>query len=40
VLEMLLGQIYLVTVIGLLVGNLTRRPRAEQTPDSRANETS
>lgn len=27
VLEMLLGQIYLVTVIGLLVGNLTRRPR-------------
>jgi prepilin signal peptidase PulO-like enzyme (type II secretory pathway) len=28
VLEMLLGQIYLVTVIGLLVGNMTRRPRA------------
>lgn len=27
VLEMLLGQIYLVTVIGLLVGNLTHRPR-------------
>jgi hypothetical protein len=30
VLEMLLGQIYLVTVIGLLVGNLTRRPRGEE----------
>jgi prepilin signal peptidase PulO-like enzyme (type II secretory pathway) len=28
VLEMLTGQIYLVTVIGLLVGNLNRRPRA------------
>lgn len=26
VLEMLIGQIYLVTVIGLLVGNLNRRP--------------
>ncbi len=31
VLEMLLGQIYLVTVIGLLVGNLTRRPREGET---------
>jgi hypothetical protein len=26
VLEMLIGQIYLVTVIGLLVGNLRQRP--------------
>jgi Ion channel len=38
VLEMLLGQIYLVTVIGLLVGNLTRRPppreAASRTPGS------
>jgi Ion channel len=33
VLEMLIGQIYLVTVIGLLVGNLNRRARAsEETP--------
>jgi prepilin signal peptidase PulO-like enzyme (type II secretory pathway) len=30
VLEMLLGQIYLVTVIGLMVGNLTRRPRTDE----------
>jgi hypothetical protein len=30
VLEMLLGQIYLVTVIGLMVGNLTRRPRTSE----------
>ncbi len=38
VLEMLLGQIYLVTVIGLLVGNLTRGPRTREedprTPES------
>jgi hypothetical protein len=27
VIEMLVGQIYLVTVIGLLVGNFVRRPR-------------
>jgi hypothetical protein len=27
VVEMLLGQIYLVTIIGILVGNLARRPR-------------
>jgi hypothetical protein len=33
VLEMLVGQIYLVTVIGLLVGNLNRgRRQAEQSP--------
>jgi len=32
VLEMLLGQIYLVTVIGLLVGNLTRRPQGSREP--------
>ncbi len=33
VLEMLIGQIYLVTVIGLLVGNLNRRsPRPEGDP--------
>jgi hypothetical protein len=37
VLEMLLGQIYLVTVIGLLVGNLTRRPRTRE-EDSRTPE--
>ena len=29
VLEMLVGQIYLVTVVGILVGNLRRRTRAE-----------
>jgi hypothetical protein len=32
VLEMLIGQIYLVTVIGLLVGNLRRSP--ERTPET------
>jgi hypothetical protein len=32
VLEMLVGQIYLVTVIGLLIGNLRRSP--EQAPES------
>jgi hypothetical protein len=31
VLEMLIGQIYLVTVIGLLVGNLNRRPSSSST---------
>lgn len=35
VLEMLIGQIYLVTVIGLLVGNLNRRSaRADNTPSA------
>ncbi len=34
VLEMLIGQIYLVTVIGLLIGNLRRDP--EQAPEARA----
>lgn len=33
VVEMLIGQIYLVTVIGLLVGNLRRRDRAAQDAD-------
>jgi voltage-gated potassium channel Kch len=32
VLEMLIGQIYLVTIIGLLIGNLNRR--SSQSPDS------
>jgi hypothetical protein len=34
VLEMLIGQIYLVTVIGLLVGNLNRRSASSAGPDS------
>lgn len=34
VLEMLLGQIYLVTVISLLVGNLRRRRAAERADDA------
>jgi hypothetical protein len=35
VLEMLVGQIYLVTVIGLLVGNLNRRPsHADNAPSA------
>ena len=37
VLEMLIGQIYLVTVIGLLVGNLTRRPMSPSSPGDASN---
>jgi hypothetical protein len=37
VLEMLIGQIYLVTVIGLLVGNLTRSSSSSSRPDNASN---
>jgi Ion channel len=36
VLEMLVGQIYLVTVIGLLIGNLNRRSARDPEPHNRA----
>jgi len=37
VLEMLIGQIYLVTVIGLLVGNLNRRSPSSSRPEDTSN---
>ncbi|HEY7831185.1 MAG TPA: potassium channel family protein [Solirubrobacteraceae bacterium] len=37
VLEMLIGQIYLVTIIGLLVGNLTHRGSSSSRPDNASN---
>ncbi len=37
VLEMLIGQIYLVTVIGLLVGNLNRRSSSSSRPEDASN---